>query len=126
MIKVLLADERPEVRRGLRMWLTLQPDVTVVGEAGDNAELLTLVWEQQPDVVLLDVGLPGSDGLATAAALREVAPGSAVVLVALRDDAALRERAQAAGTAFICKQEPCDRLLGALRRAAAPVDAAGR
>ena len=126
MIKVLLADERPEVRRGLRMWLTLQPDVTVVGEAGDNAELLTLVWEQQPDVVLLDVGLPGSDGLATAAALREVAPGSAVILVALRDDAALRERAQAAGAAFICKQEPCDRLLGALRRAAAPVDAAGR
>src|SRR5579883_2530373 len=54
MIKLLLADARPEVRRGLRMWLSLQPDVMVVGETGSGDELLALVREQQPDVVVLD------------------------------------------------------------------------
>jgi two-component system response regulator DesR len=118
MIKLLLADARPEVRRGLRMWLGLQPDVTVVGETGSNDELLTMVREQQPDVVVLDVVMLASDPLAAAAAVRDAAPRSLVVLLGVSDDVALRARAQAAGAVFVCKQEPCDQLLAALRRAA--------
>ncbi|HLH23211.1 MAG TPA: response regulator [Chloroflexota bacterium] len=119
MIKLLLADARPEVRRGLRMWLSLQPDVMVVGETGSGDELLALVREQQPDVVVLDVALLAGDPLAAAAAVREVAPRGLVVLLGVSDDVALRARAQAAGAVFVCKQEPCDQLLAALRQAAA-------
>ncbi|HZS00373.1 MAG TPA: response regulator transcription factor [Chloroflexota bacterium] len=117
MIKLLLADARPEVRRGLRMWLGLQPDVTVVGETDDNDELLAMVREQQPDVVVLDVALLKGDPLAAAAAVREAAPRSLVVLLGVSDDVALRARAPAAGAVFLCKQEPCDQLLAALRQA---------
>jgi DNA-binding NarL/FixJ family response regulator len=118
MIKLLLADARPEVRRGLRMWLGLQPDVTIVGETGSNDELLTMVREREPDVVVLDVALLDGDPLAAAAAIRAVAPLSLVVLLGVSDDVALRARAQAAGAVFVCKQEPCDQLLAALRQAA--------
>jgi DNA-binding NarL/FixJ family response regulator len=76
MIKLLLADARPEVRRGLRMWLGLQPDVTVVGETGSNDELLAMVREQQPDVVVLDVALLDGDPLAAAAAVRAASTSS--------------------------------------------------
>ena len=117
MIKLLLADARPEVRRGLRMWLGVQPDVTVVGETGSNDELLALVGAQKPDVVVADVALLDGDPLATAAAIRAVAPRSLVVLLGVSDDQALRARAQAAGAVFVCKQEPCDQLLAALRQA---------
>jgi DNA-binding NarL/FixJ family response regulator len=118
MIKLLLADARPEVRRGLRMWLGLQPDVTIVGETGSNDELLTMVREREPDVVVLDVALLDGDPLAAAAAIRAVAPLSLVVLLGVSDDVALRARAQAAGAVFVCKQEPCDQLLAELRQAA--------
>jgi DNA-binding NarL/FixJ family response regulator len=118
MITLLLADARPEVRRGLRMWLGVQPDVTVVGETGSNDELLAMVRAQQPDVVVLDVALLDGDPLAAAAAVREAGPRSLVVLLGVSDDVALRARAQAAGAVFVCKQEPCDQLLAALRQAA--------
>jgi len=78
-----------------------------------------LVREQQPDVVVLDVALLAGDPLAAAAAVREVAPRGLVVLLGVSDDVALRARAQAAGAVFVCKQEPCDQLLAALRQAAA-------
>ncbi|HEY7062111.1 MAG TPA: response regulator [Chloroflexota bacterium] len=118
MLKVLLADARQEVRRGLRMWLGLQPDVAVVGETDSSAELMALVREHQPDVVVLDLALLHGDAVAAAATVRAAAPRSLVVLLGVCDDAALRARAQAAGAVYVCKQEPCDQLLAALRQAA--------
>ena len=118
MIKLLLADARPEVRRGLRMWLDVQPDVAVVGETGSNDELLAMVRASEPDVVVLDVALLDGDPLAAATEIRAVAPSSLVVLLGVSDDVALRARAHTAGAVFVCKQEPCDQLLAALRQAA--------
>ncbi len=62
-IRVLLADDHPVVRQGLRSFLDLQDDVTVVGEAGDGEAALRLVAELEPDVVLLDLEMPGKGGL---------------------------------------------------------------
>ena len=119
MIKLLLADDQLSVRRGLRMRLALEPDVTVIGEAENGAQTLALVPTLHPDVVLMDVKMPVMDGIAVTTALRGVAPRSAVVVLSLHDDAVTRARAEAAGAvAFVGKHEPADRLLAAIRHAA--------
>lgn len=122
MITMVLADERPAVRCGLRMWLALQPDLAIVGETDNPEELYALVREQQPDVVVL-AELPGIDGPTAATTLRRLSPHSAVVMLSLRDDAALRTRAAAAGATLVCKHEACDTLLAVVRRAASEAQA---
>ena len=90
MIEVLLVDDQPAVRRGVRMRLELEPDMAVVGEAGDGEEALRLLQRLSPRVVLMDLQMPKLDGMMATAALRAVAPESAVVVLSLQDDAACR------------------------------------
>src|SRR5437763_16909226 len=87
MIRVVLVDDQPLVRQGLRMRLALEPDISVVGEAGDGATALSLAQDGSPDVVVMDVAMPGMDGIAATAALRRLAPRIAVVIHTLHDDA---------------------------------------
>jgi len=77
MIRVLLVDDQTAIRRGLRMRLALEDDLIVVGEAADGPAALALAPELQPDVVLLDVQMPGMDGIDTAHALRTVVKAAA-------------------------------------------------
>jgi DNA-binding NarL/FixJ family response regulator len=115
MIKLLLVDDQPSVRMGLRMRLALEPDVTIVGEAGDGE--LALAQTLHPDVIVMDVHMPRMDGIAATAALRQVAPRIVVVLLSLYDDVATRSRAQEAGAlAFVQKQGTMDSLLAAIRQ----------
>lgn len=119
MITMLLVDDQPAVRRGLRMRLTLEPDMLIVGEAGDGQAALDLAQTLSPDVVLMDVAMPRMDGIAATGALRSAAPGSAVVMLSLHDDAAIQARAREAGAlAFVAKHEGVDRLLAAVRQVA--------
>ena len=74
MIKILLVDDDPNIRRGLRMLLVIEPDFSVVGEAGDGWEALRLARELQPDVVVMDIRLPNLDGLSAAERLRASQP----------------------------------------------------
>jgi DNA-binding NarL/FixJ family response regulator len=116
-IRLLLVDDRPTIRRGLRIWLALQPNMEVVGEASDGAEGLSLARALRPDVVLMDVEMPGMDGISATAALRQVVPQSAVVILTLYDDAATRTRAQEAGAAaFVAKHQMEETLLAEIRR----------
>lgn len=118
MIKLLLVDDQPSVRMGLRMRLSLEADVTIVGEAGDGEAALSLAQTLQPDVIVMDVQMPRMDGIAATAALRSIVPATGVVLLSLYDDAATRARGQAAGAlAFIQKQGTMDALLTAIREA---------
>lgn len=122
MIHVLLVDDQPIVRQGWQMWLALEADITVVGEASNGIEAIQLAQSLNPDVILLDVEMPVMGGIPAAEKLREVAPGCAVIMISMYDTVATRERAQAAGAvAFVCKQEPTDALLAAIRQAAAPL-----
>lgn len=101
------------------MRLALEPDLTVVGEAGDGAMALALVKALRPDVVVMDIDLPHLDGLTVTALLREIAPQSAVVVLSLQDDRATCSRARAAGAvAFVSKQARDEALLAAIRAAA--------
>ena len=118
-IRLLLVDDEPAIRRGLRMRLALESDVEVVGEAGDGAGALEQVERLVPQVVLMDVEMPGLDGIATTSELRSRSTEAAVVMLSIHDDAATVERALAAGaTAFVSKQGIDGALLEAIRRAA--------
>lgn len=117
MIKVLIADAQPMVRKGLRMRLATETSITIVGEASDNVELKNMLFETNPDVVILDTELLKGDGFATVRALREASPLIDIILLSLRGDPALRLRAQNVGArAFIEKQEGVEKLLETLRQ----------
>jgi len=119
MIRLLLVESQAAIRRGLRMRLTLEPDVTVIGEARDGLAALWQASILRPDVILVDTESADMDGVRLIAALRSVSPESAAVILSLRDDAATRRRLLAAGAvAFVSKHDHADRLLHAIRQAA--------
>ena len=126
MIRVVLVDDQPHVRRGLRMRLGLEPDLTVVGEAGDGEAALQVARLVAPDVVIMDVEMPVLDGIAAAERLRAVAPRCSIVMLSLYDDAQTRARAASAGAcAFVAKTKMDEALVDAIRAAVAlcaPVD----
>jgi two-component system, NarL family, response regulator NreC len=119
MIRVLLVDDQAVVRHALRVRFHLEPDLQVVGEASTGSEALTLAQTLSPDVVLMDIAMPGMDGIEATAALRRVVPQSTVVLLSIHDDAQTRGRAQAAGAvAFVEKRGATDSLLAIICQAA--------
>jgi len=120
-IRVLLVDDQPLFRRGVRMLVDSQPDLTVVGEAGDGVEAVTVAAEQVPDVVLMDIRMPRADGIAGTAGILQSAveanrtPPRIIVLTTFDlDDAALRAiRAGASG--FLLKDAEPEFVLAAIR-----------
>lgn len=118
-IRVLIVDDDPVVRFGLTMMLRAATDLTVAGEAGDGREALNRVDELRPDVILMDLRMPGMDGLtATEHILSQSDPPAVIVLTTFdADDTVLRAlRAGAAG--FLLKDTPPDELVGAVRAVA--------
>ena len=127
MIRLLLVDDQPAVRHGLRMRLALEPDLLIIGEAGDGEAALAQASMLHPDVVLMDIRMPGMDGISVTVALRGMVPESAVVILSLYDDDLTRAQAQAAGSlAFVAKQEPVETLLAAIREASGKVSQSTR
>ena len=98
------------------MRFALEPDLEVVGEAGDTAEAIDLARTLHPDVILMDVELPGVSGNAAIETLRIAAPHSGVVVFTLHDDAVTRARVRAEGAAaFVAKHQTEETLLSAIR-----------
>jgi len=121
MITLLLVDAEPLLRQGLRVWLERARDIRVIGEASTGTEAITLAQALHPDVVLMDISMPILDGIATTAALCAAVPHSAVLLLSLYDDRALRTRAHAAGAVrLVGKQEGVKALLAAIREVGRP------
>jgi DNA-binding NarL/FixJ family response regulator len=118
-ITLLLVDDELQVRRGLRMRLELEPDVQIVGEAGDGSTAVRLAAQLSPSVVLMDVEMPVLDGISAASQIVSHHPATAVVMLSLHDDTATVRRARAAGAAdFVSKHKIDDSLLAAIRQAA--------
>lgn len=116
MIRILLVDDQPSVRRGLQMRLALEPDLLVVGEAAGRKDILTLVQALDPDVVVMDAEMSGMDSLSAVERLRETAPHIAVVMLSMHGDKEMRQRALEAGVAaFVEKQAGVEALLQAVR-----------
>jgi DNA-binding NarL/FixJ family response regulator len=118
MIRVFIVDDHPVVRNGLRALLNAQPDIVVVGEASEGEGALRQIEALRPDVVLLDCCLPGLEGLAVAAAIRERHPAVSVLALSAYDDDRLLWGMWAAGAVgYVLKDEPLERILAAVRAA---------
>jgi len=97
MIRVLIVDGQDEVRQGLRMRLDIEPDLAIVGETGKAGEALYLAQALDPEVIVVDIGMRGTEGVHIVKRLRAAAPAAAVVVLTLRGDDDTRARAQEAG-----------------------------
>ncbi len=94
----------------------MEPDIVVVGEASSGQQAIELVHELAPDIVLMDVEMPGMDGIAATAALSTTTIQSAVIMMSIHDDAQTRTRSQAAGAAaFVTKSGILEELLATVR-----------
>ena len=125
-ITLLLADDCVAVRYGLKLWLRLEPDMTVIGEAASGVEALAMALRLRPDVIVMDARMPQLDGIAATKQLCALLPETPIILLSIDDDAALRTRALAAGaTRFLSKFETLTTLPDAIRAAvSAPSNAA--
>jgi DNA-binding NarL/FixJ family response regulator len=119
-VRVLLADDHGIVRRGLRSLLETDPDVTVVGEAGDGLEAVRLSEEHKPDVAIVDIGMPLLNGIEVASRLRGQSDPPRVIILSMHTDESYILRALAAGAqAYLLKDSTDEELWPALRAVAA-------
>ncbi len=119
VISVVLVDDHALVRQGTRAFLDAQPDVKVIAEAGDGKEAVALAQAHQPDVILMDLLLPGMDGVDTTRAVKEVSPHSRVlVLTSHHDDAYVFSALRAGALGYLLKTVNAEELVAAVRRAA--------
>lgn len=118
-IRILLADDHPVVRDGLAGMFAADADFEIVGQASDGAEATRLAQEHEPDVVLMDLRMPGMDGLA---AIRELARrgirSRVLVLTTYDTDAYVLPAIEAGATGYLLKDAPRDQLFAAVRAAA--------
>ena len=120
MVRVVLIDDDPLVRAGLKLLLGGREEVDIVGEGSDGSEAAALVAEHRPDVLLMDIRMPGKDGLTATEELmaHKDAPRVVILTTFDSDDSVLR--ALAAGAAgFLLKDTPPDRMLEAIKQVAA-------
>src|SRR6187549_707121 len=119
-LRVLLADDHVIVRQGLKLVIEGQKDMIVVSEAGDGAMAIQQAQELRPDVVIMDISMPGMNGLVATRTLKRVLPQCVVVtLTRHSDDAYLQELMRAGASAYVLKQSPPAELITAIRTCAA-------
>ncbi len=118
-IRVLIADDHSVVRQGLRMFLLVQPDMELVGEAQNGREAVALAATLAPDVVLMDLLMPEMNGIEATAAIKTARPETQVlVLTTFLDDQRVSEAIQAGAVGFQLKDVEADDLIKAVRGAA--------
>src|SRR5258708_18574605 len=118
-IRVVIADDHPVVRTGLRLMLGMEEGIELVGEAADGVAALHLVSSLQPDVVLMDLRMPGMDGLEAIQRIRTEWPHIAIIVLTTYDEDDLMLRSLQAGVrGYLLKESGLDALLQAIQNAA--------
>ncbi len=119
-IRIVVTDDHAVVRQGLRMFLELDPELEVVGEAANGAEAIALAKELAPDVVLMDLLMPVMDGITAIGKLREETPEVEVIaLTSVLEDASVVGAVRAGATGYLLKDTNADELRRAVKAAAA-------
>lgn len=120
MIRVLIADDHTVLRHGLRLILNEAADITVVGEAASGEEAVSMTLELRPAVVLMDVGMPGLDGIEATRRIRTVRPEVAVLILTISDrDQDLIEAIKAGVRGYLLKSTESSEVIEGIRRVAA-------
>ncbi|MFF3689607.1 response regulator [Streptomyces sp. NPDC002187] len=118
-IRVLLVDDQPMIRTGFRLILEAEPDITVVGEAGDGEHGVDDTRALQPDVVLMDIRMPRMDGVEATRRIVESGSASRVIILTTFDlDEHVHDALRAGASGFLVKDGPADSLVGAIRTVA--------
>jgi len=118
-ITLLIVDDHELVRRGIRTILTTQPDIAVVGEASSGEEALRIVGDLAPDVALMDLLMPGMNGVETTRRLRAISPGAQViVLTSYHEDEHIFPAIRAGALSYLLKDVSAQELADAIRKAA--------
>jgi DNA-binding NarL/FixJ family response regulator len=119
-VRVLIADDHSVVRQGLRMFLALDPEIEIVGEAGSGEEAIQLARDIRPDVVLMDLVMPGMGGVAATRMIRAEMPAVEVVaLTSVVADEAVTGAIRAGAIGYLLKNTEADELRRAIKSAAA-------
>jgi len=119
VVRIVIADDHPVVREGMRALLRSQPDFEVVGEAADGREAVRLAVAEAPDLVLMDLRMPELEGAAATAEITARLPGTRVLVVTTYDsDADILRAVEAGASGYILKDSPSDELFAAVRAAA--------
>ena len=119
MITIVIADDQPTVRQGLRMRLALEEDMEIIGAAQDGSSAVNVVTRLKPDIVIMDLEMPVMDGLAATRRLQSLASDCRVIILTIHDDEANRKRAREAGAAgYVSKHADDIVLLNAIRAVA--------
>lgn len=118
-VRVLIADDHSVVRQGLRMFLALDPELEVVGEASDGGQAIQLARALTPDVVLMDLLMPGTDGINATGTIRAQVPATQVlVLTSLLDDRSVVDAVQAGAAGYLLKDTQAEQLCAAIKAVA--------
>jgi two-component system response regulator NreC len=118
-IRILLADDHAVLRAGLRALLAAQADLEVVGEASDGREAIRLTQSLRPDVVVMDIGMPGVSGIDATALIKHDLPAAKVLILSMHDDRGyLRQVLRAGASGYVLKRAAATELLAAIRAAA--------
>lgn len=114
--KILIVDDHPMMRDGLVALITAQPDLVVCAQAADAREAMQVIESRWPDLVLMDISLPGKSGLEAIKDMQALAPGLAVLVLSMHDEALYAERVLRAGArGYVMKQEGGKRIMEAIR-----------
>jgi DNA-binding NarL/FixJ family response regulator len=119
-LRILLADDHVTVRQGLKMLIESQGDMTVVSEASDGTAAVEQARALRPDVVVMDISMPGMNGLVATRTLKSLQPDSVIVILTRHgDDAYLQELLRAGADGYVLKQSAASELVQAIRATAA-------
>jgi len=120
MIRLILADDHAIVRSGLKQLISLSPDLQVVGEAVDGSQLLEVLRQGRPDLVLLDINMPGLSGPDLIARIRSHWPSLPILVLSMHNEPQVAARVLKAGASgYVTKDSEMEVLLGAVRKVAA-------
>ena len=116
-IRVLIVDDSPETRENVRKLLQFERDVEVVAQAGDGDQAVDLAKQHQPDVILMDINMPGRDGISASQIITRAVPVAQIIIMSVQSEADYLRRAMLAGARdFLMKPFSADELMAAIRR----------
>lgn len=116
-IRVLIVDDLPETRENVRKLLQFEPEIEVIGQAGTGEQAIEMAQEFKPDIILMDINMPGIDGIGASQTISELVPQSQIIIMSVQSDADYLRRAMLAGARdFLTKPFGGDELITAIRR----------